>query len=503
MNTHFLPYIVYTKGAFKVSLRGRFRGALFLSFYLINCCFVQAAIKPNSLFSEHAVFQQGISVPIWGTSDTDEQVTVEFNGQRKQATTVDNKWMIQLDAMPAGGPYNLVISGKDNRVEIKDIYVGEVWVCSGQSNMERQLGPRPPQPLITNWEKERDAANYPLIREYYVPITSADDPVEDIGSKWVVCSPETVQEFSCVGYFFARDLYKALNVPIGMIFSAVGGTPAEFWTSRVELESHPEFKAVVEKYDRSLMNFPKQLAKYKRDGSIGEAPENPAERRHVFGHYNAMVVPLQPYAIKGVIWYQGESNVHNTEQYKTLFPLMIKNWRSTWQQGDFPFLFVQVAPFKDMTPQIRDAQLISLKSTKNTAMVVTTDCGDANDIHPSYKQPVGYRLSLAARALAYGQDIEYSGPIYEFMEIKDDKAIVYFSHALSGLISKNGNLKGFTIAGADGNFVPAKAQIKNNTVIVSNPDVKKPVAVRYGWAHVPEVNLYNKANLPASPFKTD
>lgn len=476
---------------------------ILLSICFISCSLVQAAIKPNSLFSEHAVFQQGISVPVWGTADNGEQVTVEFNGQRKQATTIDNKWMVQLDAMPAGGPYNLLIAGKDSRIEIKDIYVGEVWVCSGQSNMERQLGPRPPQPLITNWEQERDAANYPLIREYYVPITSADDPVEDIGSKWVVCSPGTVQEFSCVGYFFARDLYKALNIPVGMIFSAVGGTPAEFWTSRAELENYPEFKAIVEKYDQSLINFPKQLAQYKRDGSIGEAPENPAQSRHVFGHYNAMIAPLQPYAIKGAIWYQGEANAHNPEQYKTLLPLMIKNWRETWEQGDFPFLFVQVAPFKDMPPGIRDAQLVSLKSTKNTALIVTTDCGDANDIHPSHKQPVGYRLSLAARALAYGEELEYSGPVYQFMEVKGDKAIVYFSHATSGLTSKNGALKGFTIAGKDGNFVQANAQIKNNTVIVSNPNVKKPVAVRYGWANVPDVNLYNKANLPASPFKTD
>ncbi len=486
--------------------KNRSRYFLFL-ITLIFPSLVWANIQPNSLFSEHAIFQQGVPVPIWGTADSgEESVTVEFNGPNKQIiqTTIENgKWMVQLSPMPSGGPYTLIISGKDNRMEIKDIYVGEVWVCSGQSNMERQLGPRPPQPLITNWEQERDAANYPLIREYYVPIATTDDPVEDIGSKWVICSPETVKDFSCVGYFFARDLFKALNVPVGMIFSAVGGTPAEFWTSRSGLESHPEFKAMVAQYDSALINFPIRLAQYKQSGSQGAAPTNPAEQRHVYGHFNAMISPLQPYAIKGVIWYQGEANNKRPEQYKTLFPFMINDWRKTWNQGDFPFLFVQVAPFKNLSPEIREAQLFSLKSTQHTAMVVTTDCGDADDIHPPYKQPVGYRLSLAARALAYNQKLEYSGPVYEFMEVRNNAIMIYFSHAVNGLKSKNGLLKGFTIAGEDRNFVPAKAEIKENRIIVSNPQVKNPVAVRYGWDNVPDINLYNKEDLPASPFRTD
>ncbi len=469
---------------------------------LFTCYLAQAEVATNSLFGDHAVLQRGISVPVWGTADKDEQITVEFNGQRKQATATNGKWMVMLDAMQAGGPYNMAISGNQNRIEITDMYVGEVWVCSGQSNMERQLGPRPPQPLITNWEQERDAANYPLIREYYVPINTVDDPVEDIGSKWVVCSPEAVKEFSCVGYFFARDLYKALNIPVGIIFSAVGGSPAEHWTSRAALENYAEFNAMVEKYDQSLMEFPKRLAQYKRDGSKGRAPNNPAEQRHVYGHYNAMISPLQPYAIKGVVWYQGENNRNNPQQYQRLLPIMITDWRTNWGQGDFPFLFVQLAPFKEIGPDIRESQLRILKTTTNTAMAVTTDCGDANDIHPSYKQPVGYRLSLAARALAYNEKLEYSGPIYEFTEIKDNKIAVYFSHAANGLVNKGGSLKGFTIAGEDGNFFPAKAEIKGNSIIVSSPSVKNPKFVRFGWENVPDVNLYNKEGLPASPFTT-
>lgn len=470
---------------------------------LMASLLIQAKVVPNSLFSDHAIFQQGVSVPVWGRADKDEQIIIEFNGQRKQATEKEGRWMIELDAMPAGGPYVLTVSGKENRVEVADIYVGEVWICSGQSNMERQLGPRQGQKLIVDWEQERDAANYPLIREYHVPRGSTDEPLEDTHRNWAVCSPQTVSDFSCVGYFFARDLHKALNCPVGIIFSAVGGTPAEYWTSRSELEQCPDLKEMVERYDRSLLDFSKKLAVYKQEGSVGKAPSNPAEQRHVYGHYNAMIRPLQPYAVKGVAWYQGESNDGRAKQYQTLFPLMIKNWRDDWKQKDLPFLFVQIAPFKNQSPEIREAQLLTLKSTPHTAMVVTVDCGDANDIHPTHKQPVGYRLSLAARALAYNENIPYSGPVYQFAERQDNRMVISFSHTGKGLMAKGKELKGFTIAGKDKQFVPAKAEIKGNTVVVSASQVQHPVAVRYGWNHVPEVNLFNKDNLPASPFRTD
>ena len=474
----------------------------FLTIFIGISTVVSAKIVPNSLFSNHAVLQRGVVVPVWGSGSDGEAVTVEFNGQKKETKTVDGKWFVKLNAMQYGGPYTLKITG-ENALEVEDIYVGEVWVCSGQSNMERQLGPRPPQPLIADWEKERDNANYPLIREYYVPITTSDEPLEDIGSKWEVCSPESVKEWSAVGYFFARDLYKALNVPIGMLFTAVGGTPVEYWTSRSGLENHPALKKVVEDYDKALMAFPKQLAKYKRDGSKGDAPKNPAEARHTYGHFNAMISPLLHYAIKGVIWYQGESNQHNAELYPTLLSNMIFDWRSNWGVGEFPFLYVQVAPFKNMKPEIREAQRITLNRTYNTAMIVTTDCGDANDVHPPNKQPVGYRLSLAARALAYKEKIEYSGPMYETMEIVGDKVILHFSHTGKGLTAKEGSLKGFVIAAEDKNFVEAEAKIVGTTVEVTGKNLQNPVAVRYGWANVPDVNLFNKDGLPASPFKTD
>jgi sialate O-acetylesterase len=468
---------------------------------LMACFSLQATVQPHSLFSSHAVFQQGIPVPVWGTAGSGELVIVEFNGQLKQTTAENSKWMVRLDPMGAGGPYDLSISGAGNRVVTSDIYVGEVWICSGQSNMERQLGPRAGQPLITNWEAERDAADYPLIREYYVPISIADHPREERGSRWVVCSPATVSDFSAVGYFFARDLYKNLKTPVGIIFTAAGGTRAEFWTSRAGLESHPEFKTLVENYDQSLRNYSIQLAEYKREKSSETAPANPAESGHVSGHYNAMIAPLLPYAIKGVIWYQGESDNDKAEQYKTMFPLMIKDWRDGWGQGDFPFLFVQIAPYVHMSPEIREAQLLSLKSTRNTAMVVTTDCGDPYDIHPPHKQPVGYRLSLAARALAYGEEPEYSGPLFEFMEINGPEAIVYFSHARKGLVSSGGALSGFSLAGADGVYYPANATIVKNSVVVTSPQVRNPVSLHYGWENIPDVNLFNAEGLPASPFR--
>jgi sialate O-acetylesterase len=219
--------------------------------------------------------------------------------------------------------------------------------------------------------------------------------------------------------------------------------------------------------------------------------------------FNGMITPLLPYAIRGVIWYQGESNVRREQQYRTLFPALIADWRRAWGEGEFPFLFVQIAPHRDMTPELREAQLLSWQHTPNTAMAVTMDCGDANDIHPAHKQPVGARLALAARALAYGERLEYSGPVFDSMQVKGGRATLQFTHLGGGLVAQAGPLKGFTIAGPDKVFHPAQAKIRGKTVVVTSAAVPEPVAVRYGWANVPEGNLFNKANLPASPFRTD
>jgi sialate O-acetylesterase len=431
------------------------------------------------------VLQKGVAVPVWGRAADGEKVTVTFNGQQVSTVAKEGKWMVRLQPLPyITTGTTLTIKG-ENTIQIKDVLVGEVWICSGQSNMERQLGPRPPQPPLTNWEQERDLANYPLIREYYVPLKYATEKITDVHQQWVVCSPATVSEFSAVGYFFASELYKKLKVPVGIIFSAFGGTPAEDWTSKAALENNPELTTLVKNYD-------KIVASYKPPGKV------------MSGLYNGMVFPLIPYAIKGVAWYQGEANNDRPAEYPAILSNMIRNWRTDFAQGDFPFLIVQIAPYKDMKPEIREAQLKVTQRVNNTTLIVTTDCGDANDIHPANKRPVGERLAIAAEGLAYHRKIVYAGPLYTGHRVEGNKVILSFSHSGNGLIAKGNNaLRGFSIAGADKQFVPAVAQIKGKNVIVSAKGIEKPVAVRYGWANVPDVNLYNTAGLPASPFRTD
>lgn len=489
-----------------------------------------AKVVQNSLFSDHSVLQRGVKVPVWGTADDNEPISVEIAGQKLTTLAKLGRWFVSLDPLSAGGPYTMTIKGKENTVLVHDILVGEVWVCSGQSNMARQLGPIPNQRPIENCVQERNAANYPQIREYFVKTKYAHEPIEDANGKWVVCSQETVSLFSAVGYFFAKEIHLALNVPVGMIFSAVGGTAAGQWTDAEALKSNPELKDIIENYDKAVHRYPRDLEEYhKNEKSLfakfqtdslkamveakqltrkPQPPEDPSLRFFPGGLYNGMIAPLQFYAIKGVIWYQGETNNNLPKQYEILFPELIRSWRSQWSEKagipkKFPFLFVQIAPHKVMSPEIREAQLATWRSTENTAMVVTTDCGEANDIHPVRKQPVGVRLSLAAKALAYSQKIEYSGPVYESFNVRGNRAILSFSHVGKGLTSKEGDLKGFEIKGRSGEaYLPAKAVIKGRKVIVSNEKVNDPVAVYYGWANVPDVNLYNKDGLPASPFRT-
>lgn len=456
--------------------------SIFILVFLVFFSRAYADVKPNSLFSDHAVFQRGIEVPIWGTASEGEQVTVAMAGQKVMTKTKDGKWMVKLKPLKAGGPYTLTINGT-NEVLVRDILVGEVWICSGQSNMARQLGPHRTQKPIDNWEKERDEAKFPRIRQYKVPLQYAVAPVDDANSAWQVCSPETVKDFSAVGYFFARDLYEALDVPVGILFSAYGGSRAESWASRAKLASIPELASLTAAYDKAVTDKTQKI--------------------YPVGLYNAMLTPLIPYGIKGVCWYQGENNNNLPKQYQTLLPAMIENWREEWQQGDFLFLQVQIAPNKNMTPELREAQQIVAQKTKNVGMVVITDCGDADDIHPTLKKPVGQRLALAARAMGYNQKLVYSGPVLRSMKVKKDRVILKFSHTGTGLMAKNGALKGFTIAGEDKKFVPAKVELKKRKIIAYNEAIGRPVAVRYGWANVPEVNLYNQEGLPASPFRTD
>ena len=480
-----------------------------------------ATVKPNSLFSDNMVLQRGVTVPVWGTANDGENVSIDFDGQKVSTVAKEGKWLLKLKPLKAGGPFKMTIAG-ENTITIQNILVGEVWVCSGQSNMEMTLSSAWPAPIL-NWKEEASQANYPEIRQYHVARNASDTLVFDAKSNWVLCDSSSVKNFTAVGYFFARDLYKHLKVPIGMLFTSWGGTPAENWTTRATLEANPELKTLAEGYDKAKLNYTEALAKYKNQlpellakwaadttsASLAHKPipSKPTPPRNPAGGagglYNGMINPLIPYAIKGVIWYQGESNSGRGKQYQTLFPAMIKDWREHWNQDNFPFLFVQVAPFKGADPQIREAQFLTLSKVSNAGMAITTDYGDSLNIHPTNKQPVGNRLFLAARALAYKEKITYSGPLYKSFEVKGNIIELSFDHVGKGLLAKDGDLFGFTIAGEDNKFVTANAVIKGNKVIVSNSTITKPVAVQFGFTNMARGNLYNKEGLPASPFRTD
>jgi sialate O-acetylesterase len=631
-----------------------------LSVIISTASALPAVIIPNSLFSDNAVLQRNQPLPVWGTAKTGEKVIVEFAGQKVTTVAKDGKWLVRLKPLQAGGPFTMTIAGDDNSLALTNILVGDVWLASGQSNMQDPLGSTWWAAPIVNWQAEVAAADHPQIRQFKVPMVVSYRPESDANGSWAVCSPQTAGDFSAAAYFFARDLQPKINVPIGILFSAWGGTVAEAWTSAGSLKQMPDFtnalaaicnvdpaqypKLLAEWYctndpglaarpawsdaltdvsdwktmklpnywqHAGLTNFngivwfrkeidlpntwagktaslhldtiddqdttwvngiqvgamfnfadrrnylvPAAVLKPGRNvitirvldtGGLGgicglaanmkleflgntslapvdlsgdwqylattplarlsPMPPNPSGNPNVVTVLNnAMIAPLQPFPIKGVIWYQGEANDDSNQrarQYRTLFPLLINDWRQHWGIGNFPFLFVQIAPYSQMTPEIREAQLLTLEKVPDTAMVVLTDAGDAGNIHPADKQTVGGRLALAARVLAYHEKAEYSGPLFQSMKLKGDRASLRFTHVGGGLVAKGGPLKGFTIAGEDKKFFPARAEIEGDTIIVTSDQVAAPVAVRYGWSNVPDVNLYNKAGLPASPFRTD
>ncbi len=476
-----------------------------------------ADVKPHGLFGDGMVLQRDTAVPVWGTADEGEEVRVSFNGQQVSTKATDRKWMVKLQPMKAGGPFSMTISGR-NQLELRDVLVGEVWVCSGQSNMV--------QPVVNSENGKQEVANSanPMIRLFSVPYRACEEPASDVAGSWAECKPETVRGFSAVGYFFGRDLQQALNVPVGLIKSCVGGTRAELWMARPVVEGTAGTEDFFESYQKALMAYE---ASKKRDEEIsaergeilskasGEGPRPSQERsgrkpqapRPAGGYYYGMISPLQPYAIRGVIWYQGEANAGSTkraEAYRHVFPALIRNWRADWGQGDFPFLYVQLAAYRTREgsdwPLLREAQAMTL-SLKNTGMAVAIDVGEENNIHPKRKQPVGHRLALAARALVYGEDIPYSGPTYDGMEVKGNKINIGFKHTHGGLVAKGQKLEGFTIAGQDRKFVEANARIAGDRIVVSSPDLPEPVHVRYAWADYPTCNLYNGAGLPAVPFQ--
>ena len=499
--------------------------------FLLLACVVPVAsadVTLPAVFSDHMVLQRDIAVPVWGWADPSEKVTVSFCSQTISATANDQgKWSVTLSAVDAGGPHTLKVQGK-NAIEIVDVLVGEVWLCSGQSNMAMSVS------RSANFEEEKAAAKHPGIRMFTVSRTPAETPQERCTGNWQVCSPNTVGGFSAAAYFFGRELHEQLDIPVGLINSSWGGTPVQAWTCLRAQQALPELKSLLDgwqqqiatwdpavakaRYEKQVKAWKVSADKAKADGKQAprkpRAPVDPRISPHRPANlFNGMIAPLAPYALRGAIWYQGESNAGGSSAslYGLQLATMIKNWRTLWNQGEFPFEWVQLPNFR--SPQkapvetsgwvIVQEEMLKTLAVPNTGMAITIDVGEANDIHPKDKQSVGKRLALWALGTTYGKDLVYSGPLYKSMAKKDGSIVITFDQIGSGLAAKGDALKGFAIAGEDKEFVFADAKIVGDTVVVSNPNIKAPVAVRYAWASNPNANLYNKAGLPASPFRTD
>lgn len=480
----------------------------------------QADITLPHILSDGMVLQQRTPVRIFGKADPGESVTVTFQSQTARSTAgSDGKWAVLLRPLKPGGPYSLTLRGK-NAIELKNVLVGEVWLCGGQSNME--------WPLSKAYDAPRHlaASANPEIRLFLVAKARSDRPQEDVQAVWKECGPETVGGFSAVGYFFGRDLQKARGVPVGLIGSYWGGTPAEAWTREEVLAADPTLKEIVDSYPAERARYERALAAYQEAVKAKSEGRSAPRRPNLWRYselYNAMIAPLTSYTIAGAIWYQGESNAGRAAQYRTLFPAMIRNWRQDWQAKEMPFLLVQLAPYGAISrdPQdtnwahLREAQMLATQVLPGVGMAVITDVGEEHDIHPTKKEPVGARMALLARKIAYGEKrLVASGPTYRSFRVSGGKAILSFDNVGLGLEARPadsagnqvppGKLVGFAVAGKDGKFVWADATIQGrDSVVVSSPQVPEPVSVRFGWADYPVVNFWNRDGLPASPFRTD
>lgn len=481
------------------------------------------ALTVPRIFSDNMVLQRESPVKIWGWADAGQEVNVIFAGKPHAATAgPDGKWTATIGPLHASETgEELLISTADKKISIKNVLVGEVWICSGQSNME--------WPVSSSLDSREAiwAAKDPSIRHFKVKLTTSTKPLKDVSGDWTVCSPTTSPSYTAVGYFFALELRKKLNVPIGILNTTWGGTRIEPWTDPEGFSVSPKLKdisdlianadeilrkdqaAKLDQYDKWLKASREALEK-KADlpAFPGEMPQHPLSRNdRPTSIYNAMVAPLVPFTFRGALWYQGESNNGEGMLYTEKMKALIGSWRRLWNQGEFPFLFVQLAPYKygrpEALPGIWEAQAAAL-SIPNTGMAVITDIGNVADIHPRNKQEVGRRLSLWALSKTYQVDgLEYSGPTYKSMRVDGNKAVLSFDHA-AGLKALDGKaLTWFSVAGADKKFSEAKAEIVGDTVVVTSDAVTAPVAVRFGWNEVAEPNFANGAGLPASPFRTD
>jgi len=491
---------------------------------------VHAELTMPNLFTDHMVLQRDNPIFIWGAADKGAEVTVTLGDQQTTVTTNDNgKWKAELKPLPAGGPHEVAVRSGDAEKVLTDVLVGEVWVCSGQSNMQWNVN------SSNDADLERLTANYPQIRLITVPQVGTQEPQDNFQGKWQLCTPETVGDFSAVGYFFGRQIHQTLDVPVGLIDNAWGGSSAEAWVDRDLLTSSGKFDELLARWEKTEANYDhdKAVAQYednleawnqkaaqaKKDGQPQPGgrprpPRNPLTNQHRPANlYNGVLNPIIGYGIRGVVWYQGESNAGRAYQYRDLFPLMIQNWRDEWGQDEFPFYWVQLADFLQEREQpgdsawaeLREAQTMTLDKLPNTGQAVIIDLGEAEDIHPKNKQDVAKRLARLALANEYGYEIVSQSPRYQSMQVDGSDVVLEFETYGSQLDSFDTRaLQGFTIAGEDKKFVNAKAEIVGkNRVRVSSPEVKEPAAVRYAWSDNPVANLQNAQGLPATPFRTD
>lgn len=500
-----------------------------------------AAVELASPFTSHMVLQCDTRVPVWGWASPGEKVTVAFAGQAITTLTgADGRWRVELAPLAATAESRVLTVAGDQTpaaIQLADVVVGEVWLASGQSNMDFTVSKKVKYFAgVANEEAEIAAARYPLMRMFTGAFAKTYAPTNREGGQWLVCSPETVPGFSAVGYFFARDVQREIKIPVGIITEAFGASAAEAWLRRETLAADPQLKPLLDNFDAKVEAFrtnPPPVVAPPRSEDVSARETNglaggqnatnatpgrrrraPASRDPVQDQhnatvlYNGMIAPIIPYALRGVIWYQGESIVGGGAG-RALYPrvqaTLVRDWRALWAQGDFPFYIVQLAgqAAESNNPLVREAQA-SILQLPNTGMAVTVDIGERTNVHPKNKQDVGDRLARIALARVYGRKVEYSGPQYTSMQILGHEIRLRFTHLGGGLVARGGPLKGFVIAGTDGQFVAAQAELDGDSIVVHSDTVAAPTAVRYAWANYPEgCNLYNAAGLPAPPFRTD
>jgi sialate O-acetylesterase len=464
-----------------------------------------AEITMPSIFGDHMVIQQNSVVPFWGRADPGERITIRASWLTADTSILPDdrgEWMVRLNSPGAGGPFEITFSGT-NEILLKDILAGEVWLASGQSNMAMALN------SCDNAESETASATYPGIRLFHIERISATEPMSDCRGSWKACTPESAQGFSAAAYYFARKIHKELDVPVGVISASKGGSPAESWLAPEAIRNDSSLWPVFRMWEEWEEQASQLTDKIPEGEPVPESLDMVSKpHRRPGALYNAMIAPIIPFTIKGVIWYQGENNVSRPLQYERLFKTLIQQWRREWLIGDFPFYYVQITPFH-YEGHVLNASLLRESqyrcgSLPNTGMVTTTDLGDLNDSHPKNKKDVGMRLARWALANTYGfRELDFSGPVFKSMDIRGGSVYLTFDHAETGLVGGGDSLTEFSIAGSDRSFHPAFAVIRNDTVVLHHPLVGDPVATRFAWMINRLPDLYNKEGLPAVPFRTD